>query len=62
MAVGVTCDGVELAVECNPNIFPDAFKAEVFIQLKSETMEVSTQCLLPKLVEGVKAYKASLPE
>ena len=51
----ISWECVELAVEFNPDIFPYIFKAEVLMQLKSSTVEVSMQYLLPKLMEGVKA-------
>ena len=56
-----TVDGVTLKFECNPNIFPDPFKAEVFITIKSPTIEIASPALLPKLIESVKAFKAANP-
>ncbi len=46
-----------LEMECNPNIYPDAFHATVFVKAKNEVMEVSSQCQLSALVDALKLYK-----
>lgn len=46
-----------LEMECNPNIYPDAFHATVFVKVNNEVMEVSSQCQLSALVDSLKIYK-----
>lgn len=46
-----------LEMECNPNIYPDAFHATVFVKVKNEVFEVSSQCQLSALVDALKLYK-----
>ena len=53
-----TGENVELVIECNPNIFPDPFKAEVFVKVTSGDLVISSQCMLPKLIEAIKTFKA----
>ena len=60
MSISKIVKDVTISLECNPNIFPDPFKAEVFVQISSSDIEVSSQCLLPKLIEGVKMYKKAM--
>ncbi len=50
-------EGWDVAIECNPNVFPDPFKAEMFIKASCGEMGVSGAVLLPGVVEAVKAYK-----
>lgn len=45
-------------VECNPNIFPDPFKAQVFIRIWDDKMEVSSQAMLTKLTDAIKGHLA----
>lgn len=58
------CDhfNTHLELECNPNLYPDAFHAEVYIKVKNEVMEVTSQCHLSSLVDALKVYKVSLTE
>ncbi len=46
-----------LEMECNPNIYPDAFHATVFVKVKNDVLEVSSQCQLSALVDALKLYK-----
>jgi hypothetical protein len=50
--------GLTIEMECNPNLFPDPFKAEVFVKVMDGTMEVSSTAGLTKLVDTLKAYLA----
>ncbi|CAN0507699.1 unnamed protein product [Ectocarpus sp. 8 AP-2014] len=45
-------------VECNPNIFPDPFKAQVFVRVYDDKMEVSSQAMLTKLTDAIKQHLA----
>lgn len=47
-------------VECNPNIFPDPFKAQVFIRIWDDKVEVSSQAMLTKLTDAIKQHMAAL--
>lgn len=50
--------GISLEFECNPNIHPDAFHALVFVKVRNDFMEVSSQCQLSAIVDALKQYKA----
>lgn len=45
-------------VECNPNIFPDPFKAQVFVRIYDDKMEISSQAMLTKLTDAIKQHLA----
>lgn len=45
-------------VECNPNIFPDPFKAQVFIRLWDDNVEINSQAMLTKLTDAIKQHMA----
>lgn len=47
-----------LQVECNPNIFPDPFKAQVFVRIWDDKMEISSQAMLTKLTDAIKGHLA----
>ncbi|CAM9715340.1 unnamed protein product [Scytosiphon promiscuus] len=51
-------DGLDILVECNPNIFPDPFKAQVFVRVWDDKMEVSSQAMLTKLSDAIKQHLA----
>lgn len=51
----IVCRG---QVECNPNIFPDPFKAQVFVRIWDDKMEVSSQAMLTKLTDAIKGHLA----
>ncbi|CAN0129097.1 unnamed protein product [Ectocarpus sp. 6 AP-2014] len=53
-----TIDGLNIVVECNPNIFPDPFKAQVFVRVYDDKMEVSSQVMLTKLTDAIKQHLA----
>ncbi|CAM9764026.1 unnamed protein product [Pylaiella littoralis] len=53
-----TVDGLNILVECNPNIFPDPFKAQVFVRIWDDKMEVSSQAMLTKLTDAIKQHLA----
>ena len=46
-------------LECNPNIYPDAFHATVFVKVYNGIWEVTSQCQLSALVDALKMYKAT---
>ncbi|GMI34067.1 hypothetical protein TeGR_g7547 [Tetraparma gracilis] len=50
-----------LSLECNPNLFPGAYKAEVFVAVGGE-VEVRGVAMLPQVVEAVKAWKKAAGE
>lgn len=45
-------------MECNPNIFPDPFKAQVFVRIWDDKMEISSQAMLTKLTDAIKGHLA----
>lgn len=45
--------------QCNPNIYPDAVHAQVFVRVKNDVSEVTSQCQLSNLVDALKTYKAT---
>lgn len=49
-----------LQVECNPNIFPDPFKAQVFFRVWDDKFEVSSQAMLTKLTDSIKLHAAAI--
>eukprot|EP00752_Nemacystus_decipiens_P003972 g3638.t1 len=51
-------DGLNIVVECNPNIFPDPFKAQVFVRIWDDKMEISSQAMLTKLTDAIKGHLA----
>lgn len=53
-----TIDGLNIVVECNPNIFPDPFKAQVFVRIWDDKMEISSQAMLTKLTDAIKGHLA----
>lgn len=53
-------DSLSVSMECNPNIFPNAFNARVYIVVDDGNVRVSSQTLLTRLIDNVKAYKASM--
>ena len=53
-------DSLHVSVECNPNLFPNAFSAKVYIVIDDGNIRVSSQALLTQLIDNVKAYKAQL--
>lgn len=54
-----TADGVSLHLECNPNLFPDAFTAQVYVSVSDGVLQVTSQCLLTQLIDALKAHKAT---
>ncbi|CAM9493420.1 unnamed protein product [Discosporangium mesarthrocarpum] len=55
-----TVDGLNILIECNPNIFPDPFKAQVFVKVWDDKMEVSSQAMLTKVTDAIKQYIATV--
>jgi hypothetical protein len=51
-------DGLKVEVECNPNVFPDAFTAKVYVVVDDGSIKVSSEALLTRVIDNVKAYKA----
>lgn len=51
-------DGVWLQMECNPNVYPDQFQAQVYVKVRSGNMEVTSEIPLAKLVQSMKEFKA----
>lgn len=51
---------LKVDVECNPNVYPDPFTAQVYVVVDDGTIKVSSQALLTRLIDNVKAYKAAL--
>ena len=47
-------------IECNPNIFPDPFKAQVFVRIWDDKFEVSSQAMLTKLTDAIKLHMAAI--
>lgn len=47
-------------MECNPNIFPDPFKAQVFLRVWDDKFEVSSQAMLTKLTDSIKLHVAAI--
>ncbi|CAM9167196.1 unnamed protein product [Choristocarpus tenellus] len=55
-----TIGDLNLLVECNPNIFPDPFKAQVFVRVWDDKMEVSSQAMLTSITDAIKQYIAKV--
>lgn len=53
-------DGLKVEVECNPNVYPDAFTAKVYVVVDDGCVKVSSQALLTRVIDNVKAYKAAM--
>lgn len=53
-------NSMNVSVECNPNLFPDAFSAKVYVVVDDGNVRVASQAQLTKLIENVKTYKASV--
>lgn len=53
-------DGLNIVIECNPNIFPDPFKAQVFVRIWDDKFEVSSQAMLTKLTDAIKQHMAAI--
>ncbi len=53
-------DSLGVSVECNPNIFPNAFNAKVYVVVDDGNVRVASQAQLTKLIENVKSFKASM--
>jgi hypothetical protein len=47
-------------IECNPNVFPNAFNAKVYITVDDGVVKVSSQAMLTRLIDNVKAYKSTM--
>ena len=54
------CRFARLQIECNPNIFPDPFKAQVFVRIWDDKFEVSSQAMLTKLTDAIKQHMAAI--
>ncbi|CEM34476.1 unnamed protein product [Vitrella brassicaformis CCMP3155] len=50
-------DGTRISFECNPNIFPDYTKAQVFFQVKSPHVDITAQLSFQSLIEALAQYK-----
>jgi hypothetical protein len=55
----VTDFETRLEMECNPNIYPDAFHAAVFVKVQNDVLEITSQCQLSALVDALKLYKST---
>lgn len=53
-------DGMRVAVECNPNLAPDAFQSKVYVVVDDGKVKVSGQAMLTRIIDNVKAYKAAM--
>ncbi len=53
-------EGLRVKVECNPNLFPDAFSAKAYVVVDDGRVRVSSQALLTRLIDNVKAYKTAV--
>jgi hypothetical protein len=47
-------------IECNPNVFPNAFNAKVYVTVDDGIVKVSSQAMLTRLIDNVKAYKITM--
>jgi hypothetical protein len=50
--------GTAIEIECNPNLYPDPFKAMVFVKVANDALTVSSQAQLTKLADVIKAFLA----
>lgn len=48
----------KLEMECNPNLFTNAFNAKVFVMFQDENVRVSSQAALPELIDTIKDFKS----
>ncbi|KAG5190669.1 hypothetical protein JKP88DRAFT_266814 [Tribonema minus] len=55
-------NGATIEIECNPNLYPDPFKAMVFVKVLDESIEVASQAQLTKLADVIKTYLANTKE
>jgi hypothetical protein len=53
-------DKLRVQIECNPNVFPNAFNAKVYVTVDDGTIKVSSQAMLTQLIDNVKGYKSAL--
>jgi hypothetical protein len=53
-------DKLRVQIECNPNVFPNAFNAKVYVTVDDGTIKVSSQAMLTQLIDNVKGYKTAL--
>jgi methionine-rich copper-binding protein CopC len=51
---------LKVQVECNPNLYPDAFTAKVYVVVDDGTVKVASQAMLTRVIDNVKAYKAAM--
>jgi hypothetical protein len=49
-----------VSIECNPNVFPNAFNAKVYVTVDDGIVKVSSQAMLTRLIDNVKAYKITM--
>eukprot|EP00284_Hemiselmis_tepida_P018657 CAMPEP_0174930500 /NCGR_PEP_ID=MMETSP1355-20121228/31197_1 /TAXON_ID=464990 /ORGANISM="Hemiselmis tepida, Strain CCMP443" /LENGTH=209 /DNA_ID=CAMNT_0016176799 /DNA_START=32 /DNA_END=661 /DNA_ORIENTATION=+ len=47
-----------LSLECNPNLFPNAFSAKVYVCFQDDAVKVASQVNLPDLIDQIKDFKA----
>lgn len=55
-------DNLRVTVDCNPNIFPNAFSATAYVVVDNGTVRVSSSAQLTKLVDNIKAFKSAISE
>jgi hypothetical protein len=53
-------DKLVVEIECNPNVFPDAFAAKAYIMVDDGVIRVSSQAMLTQLIENVRTYKNAM--
>ena len=51
---------LRVTIDCNPNIYTDAFNAQAYVVVEDENMRVSSSAKLTKVIDSVKTFKASL--
>lgn len=55
-------DSLRFTVDCNPNIFPNAFSATAYVTVDDGTVRVSSSAQLTKLVDNIKAFKSAVAQ
>ena len=52
-------DFTKLEIECNPNIYPDALHAKLFLKISTNSVEITSECMVTALIDALKSYKAT---
>jgi hypothetical protein len=52
-------DVTKFEIECNPNIYPDALHAKLFLKVSTNSLEVTSECMVTAMIDALKGYKAT---